>query len=331
MSNADFARSVGANERSVRRYINGERVPSLHLLQNWERARGLPEGELVNLHPCGVAKQAEDGVQAGDQQLQPGGQKSKLAQAQARPEVTQLREEIRADSASPPGRRRRLTARALATIAVLTFGALLVEPLKQEERPPIRAVTLTGGLSAEWKEPVAGAGAIRVMPDGGVDMSMSGGERRLLASSTDDVDIVVGVAATITGGTHGYGLFFRTSLDASNQLSGYTFQMDQGASHFEVHQWFNSVGGGDAVERTIARSPVPGNFDWYAPHEVIVTLRGNGMSASVDGTEVLNEADLVESAREAGCDFPTPSGTDIGLRAWEDTKVRFGTLRYARV
>lgn len=163
---------------------------------------------------------------------------------------------------------------------------------------------------------------IDISKDGSVTMTRGSGERRVLSRNVDAKDATVKVDASLTNGQWGYGIFVRSSIDDKGRLSGYSFQYDPGYNFkFIVRHW-----AGD-TEHSIpfAVAAAPSGFNWAGRHTVAVTVRGNTMSATVDGKTVLTVADLAGTIKktEVYNGLPIPTGGRVGLRAWLSSQVVF--------
>lgn len=111
---------------------------------------------------------------------------------------------------------------------------------------------------------------------------------------------------------NGYGVFFRTTLDAKGQFNGYTFQYDPGygGGAFIFRKWVNGV-----ELSPFAVAPAKG-YDWYsAPKDVSVVVQGNQFTAYIDGVAVLTGTDSSYSQGGAG------------LRSWDSSQVCVDAFR----
>jgi general secretion pathway protein G len=144
-------------------------------------------------------------------------------------------------------------------------------------------------------------------------------------------DGTLSVSSTFSRG-NGYGIWLRTALVGGAINSGFTFQWDKGyGNKFVLRLWgperFSSY-----LECSVPVSvaPIPPAMLDARPHTVSITLSGQSLTASVDGTVVMTVADLTSAAKSACANKPVPSGTLVGYRTWSaDTNVTFADLRYS--
>ena len=73
---------------------------------------------------------------------------------------------------------------------------------------------------------------------------------------------------------------------------------------------------------------MPASFDWFAPHVMSVTVKGNTMSVTIDGAPMINIPNLADRDRTAasgssGVTTPivAPAAGGYGLRAWSAAQV----------
>lgn len=133
-----------------------------------------------------------------------------------------------------------------------------------------------------------------------------GVEHRAYAIDTEGGDYTVSMDATLKSGS-GYGVYFRANDSAVN---GYTFQYDRGygtPGAFIFRKWVN----GREMSPFRPWSPAPDGYQWYnVKRRVVVTVRGNTYTATIDGVQVATAVD-----NEAP---PVPFFADgrVGLRTW---------------
>jgi hypothetical protein len=183
--------------------------------------------------------------------------------------------------------------------------------------PP--ATTLVTG----WTK-VRGGNLIATYPSGRVDMLTSGGERRVLAGSATATDYTVSSNATLLSGA-GYGIYVRATTDAGTKLTGYCIQVDHGYGQFVVRQLQSDF----ELSSPLARASVPVGYAWYGvPHTVGVTVKGNAMSVTLDGAQLIGIPDLttasataVKNSNGVTTAIGAPSAGGYGLRAWGDGLV----------
>jgi hypothetical protein len=186
---------------------------------------------------------------------------------------------------------------------------------------PLRAAT---SLITTWTK-VRGGNLITTYTDGRVNMTTSGGERRVLADAgTSDSDYTVTSNATLLSGA-GYGVYVRARVDTATKLTAYAVQVDHVYGQIVVRQ----IQSDSELTAPIAHAPVPSGFTWYGvPHVLGVTVRGNTMNVTLDGAQEINVPDLaaasataVKSSYGVTVTVTPPAAGGYGLRAWSDGLV----------
>jgi hypothetical protein len=183
--------------------------------------------------------------------------------------------------------------------------------------PP--ATTLVNSWTA-----VRGGNLISIYPDGRVIMNTGGGERRVLAGSPTATDYTVTSNATLLSGA-GYGVYVRASVDSASKLTGYAIQLDHGFGQLILRLDQNDF----ELSTPLARVTPPAGFIWYGvPHIIGITVKGNTMSVTLDGTPTITIPDLaaaVATATKTSNNVATaivpPLAGGYGLRAWSDAMV----------
>lgn len=179
-------------------------------------------------------------------------------------------------------------------------------------------------LVTDWTK-VRGGNLITTFPDGRVDMITSAGERRILATgSSGATDYTVTSNATLLSGA-GYAVYVRATVDAATKLTGYAVQFDHAYGQLVVRELQSDF----EVSTPLARVNVPTGFAWYAvPHTIAVTVKGNTMSVSLDGTQTISLPDLaaasaaaVKTSYNVTTAIVPPTAGGYGLRAWSDGLV----------
>jgi hypothetical protein len=171
---------------------------------------------------------------------------------------------------------------------------------------------------------VRGGNLITTYPDGRVAMNTGAGERRVLAGSPSATDYTVTSNATLLSGA-GYGVYVRASVDSASKLTGYAIQLDHGFGQLIVRLDQSDF----ELSSPLARVTPPAGFTWYgAPHVIGITLKGNTMSITLDGTPTITIPDLaaaVVTATKNSYGVTTaivpPLAGGYGLRAWSDGMV----------
>jgi hypothetical protein len=178
-------------------------------------------------------------------------------------------------------------------------------------------------LVTAWSK-VRGGNYITTSTEGSVEMTGSG-ERRVLGGSLTASDYTVTTDATLISGEGGYGIFLRAN--APEGATSYTVQLDHGFGQLILRERQSE----QELSTPLARANPPAGFVWYGqPHILSVTIQGNALTASLDGTLVLNVPSLTEAsafaaARSTGLTVPIvpPTVGSYGLRAWSVSLVHF--------
>jgi hypothetical protein len=186
------------------------------------------------------------------------------------------------------------------------------------------AVPLPTGttLVSAWSK-VRGGNYIATPAEGVLDMTGSG-ERRALAGAASGTDYTVTADVTYISGEGGYGIWLRANGEAS---TAYCVQVDHGFGEIILRERQAE----QELSTPLARAKPPAGFVWYGqPHLLSVTIQGNSLTATVDGTQVLNVPSLTEAstfatARSTGLTVPIvpPLAGSYGLRAWNVALVNF--------
>ncbi|MBK9739949.1 MAG: Flp family type IVb pilin [Actinobacteria bacterium] len=149
-------------------------------------------------------------------------------------------------------------------------------------------------------------------------------------------DVTVATTAALTGtnwnqqtgtGSNGYGLWLRaTSTPGFGVTSGYTFQVDPGAgSRFVIKVW-NTTSTNNVLNRTettLGMVGFPPGFDPTASNRIAVSLLGNSLTASVNGTAVFTNFDVAAASTSRG--KTPPAGTQYGVRTWGQAGLSMAT------
>jgi len=181
-------------------------------------------------------------------------------------------------------------------------------------------------LITSWNK-VRGGNLITTTPDGRVDMTAApGGERRVIAAGSSGSDYTITTNATLQSGD-GWGIFLRATTDAQTNLTGYSLQLDHNFGQVVLRQRDTE----QELSVPLARVNVPTGFVWYGqPHVLSTTINGNTLSASLDGTQILNVPDLAAASATAKSAstgvtkaFVPPTSGGYGLRSWGSGLVSF--------
>lgn len=175
--------------------------------------------------------------------------------------------------------------------------------------------TLTQLTAAQWKV-VRGQATIT---GNTVDMPFSGENRVMSTKARTSQDMVLTTTARLRFGW-GYGVWFRSSVDAANLVSGYTFQYDpMYGNAFILRHWYK----GTECSAPLARTNFPADFAENVAHALVVVAQGDTVWASVDGTEVFRINSLAAAAAASPCHYPLATGTGIGFRTWSTSSASF--------
>ncbi len=152
-----------------------------------------------------------------------------------------------------------------------------------------------------------------------IDMPYDGENRVMSTRPRTSQDMTVTTNATLYSGW-GYGVWFRSSVDKDNLVSGYTFQYDpKYGNKFIIRHWYK----GTECGTPLATSPFPAGFKENINHHLVVVAKGDTVWASVDGAELFRVASLKAAIAASPCKYPAPTGTEIGFRTWSTSPARF--------
>jgi hypothetical protein len=153
-----------------------------------------------------------------------------------------------------------------------------------------------------------------------VDMPGPGETRVLSRRPRSSPDLVLSTSATLYSGW-GYGVWFRTELDANSKINGYTFQYDpKFGNKFIIRHWYQGV----ECATPLAGTAFPKGFEPFGvEHRLVLVAQGDKVWASVDGLEVFRLNSLQAAIDASPCAYPKPLGTRIGFRTWSTSPARF--------
>jgi hypothetical protein len=181
-------------------------------------------------------------------------------------------------------------------------------------------------LITSWNK-LRGGNLITTSPDGRVEMTVApGGERRVIAAGSSGSDYTITANATLQSGD-GWGIFLRATTDSQTNLTGYSVQLDHNFGQVVLRQRDTE----QELSVPLARANVPAGFVWFGqPHVLTATVNGNTLTASVDGTQVMNVPDLATASAAARLAstgvtkaFVPPTSGGYGLRSWGSGIVSF--------
>lgn len=189
----------------------------------------------------------------------------------------------------------------LASLNVATPGPIDAIEFCRADMTGIIDWDFQGNRSKSW---TSTNGKMCMINDGGSNYAYNNCSKNTMPTN-DDYVVRLDGANLIDG--NGYGIMLRMQ-DYSDKPTGYSFQYDPGKGYFVFKKWENGK------ESDIAKARPPGypNYNWHdAARDVVVEMKGNTMSAYVDGQLVLVAVD----------DTFTNGGA--GLRTWYKTNVCF--------
>lgn len=152
-----------------------------------------------------------------------------------------------------------------------------------------------------------------------IDMPYAGENRVMSTRKRTSQDMVLATTATLTSGS-GYGVWFRSAVDSSNLVSGYTFQYDPlYGNKFILRHWSK----GSECGTPLATKAFPAGFKENIAHRLVVVAKGDTVWASVDGQEIFRVDSLTAAIKASPCAYPAPTGTGIGFRTWNTSPAIF--------
>lgn len=201
------------------------------------------------------------------------------------------------------------------TYTVVVHGVNAAGTQTELARKVLVLGTQTQLTAAQWKV-VRGQATIS---GNTVDMPFAGENRVMSTKARTSQDLVLTTTATLRFGW-GYGVWFRSSVDAANLVSGYTFQYDpMYGNAFILRHWYK----GTECGTPLARTSFPAGFAENAAHALVVVAQGDTVWASIDGAEVFRINSLTAAAAASPCRYPLATGTGIGFRTWSTSSALF--------
>ena len=210
--------------------------------------------------------------------------------------------------------------------AVLATAFVEVGDLLAGQTAYIDGIALRASIAAPHPETPADWMVVRgtaLVSGSSVNMSVPG-ETDVLDPLMQDKDVTVDSTGQLVSG-NGYGIWVRSSWTASTGMTGYSLQLDPGVgSQFILRHWYH----GAECSQPLARQNFAPSFKPYDPHQLSVTIKGDTLNATVDGTTALTIPSLAAALANESCHFPAPTGTSIGFRKWDNSvAVLTGTVR----
>jgi hypothetical protein len=138
-------------------------------------------------------------------------------------------------------------------------------------------------------------------------------------------DFTIEAAVDFTAGA-GFGVLFRASVDQTDRVSGYSFDVDPiaGGGGYLIRQWEDNR----QHWRPLAQASVTDAAALFGRHTISVTLRADHLTVSVDNDTVLSVPGLSRLSVELG--RPPCRGSSIGIQAWATTEVTIDSFQVAR-
>jgi prepilin-type N-terminal cleavage/methylation domain-containing protein len=174
------------------------------------------------------------------------------------------------------------------------------------------AATATAGAvavmtAADWKVVFGSA----VLSGTTVDIPVNARVMSVRPGGTSDVAFAT--TATLRSGQGGYGLWVRASLATATAQTGYVFQYDVGYGNaYVLRQWSN----GSECTQPLATAKMATGLAVNGAHNVVLAVKGDTLSATLDGAKVLDVPSLSALVGRSVCGYPLPTGTDTGFRTF---------------
>ena len=178
-------------------------------------------------------------------------------------------------------------------------------------------------VGANWR--VGGISPGTAMAEDGALALRRADARWALADIDAPGDFTIEATIDFTAGA-GFGVLFRASVDESERISGYSFDMDPvaGGGGYLLRQWEDNRQHWRPLEQTIVTDP--GRL--YGRHTMQLTLRGDHLTVIVDDEVVLSVPAL--SRASVGLGRGPCKGSAIGIQAWATTEVNIDAFRVAQ-
>lgn len=176
---------------------------------------------------------------------------------------------------------------------------------------------------SNWR--IGGIFPATAMADDGALALRRADARWALADLDAPGDFTVEAIVDFSAGA-GFGVLFRASVDESDRVSGYSFDIDPiaGGGGYLVRQWEDNR----QHWRPIAQTGVTDPTLLFGRHTVTVSLRADQLSVVVDNDTVLNVPALSRCSVELG--RAPCRGSRVGVQAWATTEVTINSFRVAQ-
>jgi hypothetical protein len=148
--------------------------------------------------------------------------------------------------------------------------------------------------------------------------------RWALADITAGADCTIEAVVDFTSGA-GFGVLFRASLDDTERLTAYSFDVEPAYSggSYLVRQWVDN----QQHWQPLAQAPVVDPAMLYGERTLRLTLAGGELTVQVDDQVVLHIDELEQTSFDLG--HEPCRGDRIGVQAGSTTEVTVDTLRVA--
>jgi hypothetical protein len=174
----------------------------------------------------------------------------------------------------------------------------------------------------DWQ--IGGIFPATAMADDGTLALRRADVRWALADLVANDDFTARATVDFTSGA-GFGILFRVSVDDSERISGYSFDVDPiyGGGGFLLRQWQDNR----QHWKPLAHAPVADPTRLYGHHTIEVQLRADQLTASVDGEVVLTVRQLSRCSIDSGRE--PCRGARLGVQAWSTTEMTVDRLMLA--
>lgn len=118
--------------------------------------------------------------------------------------------------------------------------------------------------------------------------------------------------ANKTASWNGYGVMFRSSLDAKSRLNGYMFEFERRTVREPVTMYFSYwVGGKQVVLTPPGKMVIPPKSGWDNPANLTISVQGNTFVASMNGKKIMEAADPKNLYTEGAVGVASNLGSSI--------------------
>ena len=178
--------------------------------------------------------------------------------------------------------------------------------------------------NAQWQ--VGGVFPATAMADDGNLALRRADARWALTNLSAPGDCILEADFDLRAGS-GFGIVFRASVADDERITGYSFDMDPvaGGGGYLLRLWEGSR----QHWRPLAHAPVTDPGLLFGHHAVRLTVRGDHLSALIDGDPVLELPALSRCTVELGRE--PCRGDRIGIQAWSTTEVTVESFRVANL